>query len=135
MSSNGALPLASVRATIEAVLAPLSDDDPPVLIDYPDSLTPPALVVVWDDPWLEQPQTMGPVMVTANLVVLCVGARVEAGAGIDQIEAMVPYVIDKLRADPQHNWPPASVQAPREWIISNVHYLGARVGYRVPVNV
>jgi hypothetical protein len=134
VSSNGGLLLGEVRATLATVLAPATVDDPPVLIDYPDSVTPPALVVVWDDPWLEQPAAMGPEIVGANLVVLCVGGRIDAGAGIDQVEQLVPYVIDRLRAD-SHPWPLATAQAPREWIISNVHYLGSRLGYRVPVNV
>jgi hypothetical protein len=99
VSSNGGLLLGEVRATLATVLAPATVDDPPVLIDYPDSVTPPALVVVWDDPWLEQPAAMGPEIVGANLVVLCVGGRIDAGAGIDQVEQLVPYVIDKLRAD------------------------------------
>jgi len=115
-------------------LAPAQDTDPEVLIDYPDTVTPPALVVVWDDPWLEQPATMGPCFTIANLVVLCVGSRIEAGAGIGQVETLVAYTIDRLRGDP-HSWPLATTQAPREWIISNIHYLGARLGYRVPVAV
>jgi hypothetical protein len=128
------LHLGEVRARLQAVLAPAQDTDPEVLIDYPDSVYPPALVVVWDDPWLEQPRVMGPCMTIANLVVLCVGSRIEAGAGIDQVEQLVQYTINRLRAD-SYPWPVASAQSPREWIISNVHYLGARLQYRVPVSL
>jgi hypothetical protein len=128
------LALEEVRARLEAVLAPAQDSDPDVHIDYPDSVYPPALVVVWDDPWLEQPRVMGPCMTIANVVVLCVGSRIEAGAGIDQVEQLVVYTINRLRAD-AYPWPVASAQSPREWIISNVHYLGARLGYRVPVSL
>jgi hypothetical protein len=128
------LTLSEVRPALATALAPALPDDPPVLIDYPDMVTPPALVVVWDDPWLEQPQTMGPCNTIANLVVLCVGSRIEAGPGIDQIEQLVTHVIDRLQAD-SNTWPLGTAQAPREWIISNVHYLGARLAYRVPVSV
>jgi hypothetical protein len=134
MSTNGDLPLGEVRAQLAQVLAPAVDSDPDVLIDYPDQVTPPALVVVWDDPWLEQPRTMGPTVTLANIVVLCVGARIEAGPGIDQVEQLVTYTIDRLRSD-GHSWPLLAAQAPREWIISNVHYLGSRLTYRVPVTV
>lgn len=134
LSSNGALALGEVRASLALALAPAQATDPDVLIDYPDTVTPPALVVVWDDPWLEQPRSMGPCVTIANLVVLCVGSRIDAGAGIDQVETLVAYAIDRLRSDP-NSWPLATTQSPREWVISNVHYLGARLGYRVPVAV
>jgi len=128
------LHLDEVRARLQAVLAPVADTDPDVHIDYPDSVYPPALVVVWDDPWLEQPRVMGPCMTIANVVVLCVGSRIEAGPGIDQVESLVQYTIGRLRAD-SYSWPVASAQSPREWVISNVHYLAARLQYRVPVNL
>jgi hypothetical protein len=128
------LHLGEVRARLESVLAPAQDGDPDVHVDYPDSVFPPALVVVWDDPWLEQPRVMGPCMAIANVVVLCVGSRIEAGPGIDQVESLVEYTISRLRAD-TYPWPVASAQSPREWIISNVHYLGARLQYRVPVSL
>jgi hypothetical protein len=123
-----------VRAQVATVLAPSTDSDPDVHIDYPDTVHPPALVVVWDDPWLEQPRTMGPCSTLANLVVLCVGSRVEAGPGIDQVEALVLYTINRLRAD-TYSWPVATAQSPRQWIISNVHYLAARLAYRIPVTL
>jgi hypothetical protein len=136
LAAGGGLPLGEVRQALATALAPVPPaTEPNVLIDYPDMVTPPALVVVWDDPWLEQPRTMGPCVTLANIVVLCVGSRVEAGPGIDTIEQLVTYTIDRLQADTVNKWPLGSAQAPREWIISNVHYLGARLAYRVPVSV
>jgi hypothetical protein len=132
MSTNGALPLTGVRAALATALAPQVEGEPPVHVDYPDTVDPPALVVVWDDPWLEQPRTMGPCFTDANLVVLCVGSRIEAGAGIDTVEQLVEHVLGRLQAD-SHRWPLASAQIPREWVISSVHYLAARLGFRVPV--
>jgi hypothetical protein len=134
VSTNGGLTLGEVRARLLTVLAPAAASDPDVLIDYPDQVTPPALVVVWDDPWLLEPQTMGPCETLANIVVLCVGSRIEAGPGIDTVEQLVAYTIGRLRAD-SYPWPMATAQAPREWIISNVHYLGARLAFRVPVAI
>src|SRR5262245_53600676 len=134
VAATAFLSLSQVRPTLAQVLAPMAPGDPEVLTDYPDTVTPPALVVVWDDPWLEQPTTMGPCDLTANLVVLCVGSRIEAGPGIDMVEEMVAFTIDRLRAD-AYRWPLASTQAPREWVISNVHYLAARLAVRVPVAI
>src|SRR5262245_25030216 len=110
------LRLDGVRARLQTVLAPSLDTDPALHIDYPDQLSPTALVIVWDDPWLEQPRTMGPYITLANLVVLCVGSRIEAGPGIDQVEACVLYTIGRLEQD-TYPWPVATAQSPREWII------------------
>ena len=134
MSVLEALALEDVRPMVAQILAPTATDDLEVHIDYPDSVEPPALVIVWADPWLEQPVAMGPCELIANMDVLCVGSRIEPGPGIDQVERLVVYTIDRMRSD-VHRWPLRTSQQPREWIIGGPHYLAARLGYRVPVNV
>lgn len=132
MSTNGVLPLTEVRGQAAAALAPAGDDDPEVFVDVVDAVTPPAILLAWDDPWLEPQQNVAGCWHFANLAVLCVAGRLEPGPGIQTLEQMAGYVIERLRAD-DYNWPQASSQAPREFRIGDVPYLGARVIYRIPV--
>jgi hypothetical protein len=126
--------LTEVRSRAAAALAPASDTDPQVFVDVVDSVTPPALLLVWDDPWLV-PATVAGMngFYNAQLVVLCVAARLEPGPGVEALEQLVDYTISRLHAD-VNRWPQASSQAPRVFEIGGVPYLGARVIYRVPVS-
>ena len=124
-----ALELTEVRSRAAAALAPSADSDPEVLFDYPDSATPPSLILVWDDPWLEA-ETFGPCLFQARLAVLCLVARINPA--ISQLEAIVGQVIARLAAD-GNTWPNASVQAPRRFDIGGVPLLGARVIYELKV--
>ena len=133
MSSNGTLLLGEVRARAATALAPLTDDDPTVLVNLVDAVQPPALMLEWDDPWLEA-ETFGRALWFGNLVVLCLAARVQPGPGVEKLEQLAAYTIGRLQAD-TYPWPVASLQAPRVFTIGNVPLLGARVGYRVPVTV
>ena len=134
MSSNGTLPLSEVRGRVAAVLAPASDADPAVHVDVVDAVTPPAILLVWDDPWLESQMSIDSCWFFANLTVLCVAARLEPGPGVEKLEQLVSYAISRLQADP-YTWPQASSRAPRVFTIGNIDYLGARVTYRMPVTI
>jgi hypothetical protein len=129
------LRLTEVRAAAAIALAPVIDSDPVVHVDVVDSLTPPALLLVWDDPWLV-PGTVASMNghYDAQFVVLCVAARLEPGPGVETLEQLVDYTIDRLHAD-ANTWPQASAQAPRVFDIGGVPYLGARLVYRVPVQI
>jgi hypothetical protein len=77
--------LTDLRGYVAAVLAGVSEDiavhDGPV-----DSVTPPAYMLVWSDPWLT------PVTVcafTARLDVVCIAARIDPAPGYEQLEQMV----------------------------------------------
>ena len=133
MSQNGSMPLTEIRARAAAALAPVTDDDPEVHTEVVDSLTPPALVLVWDDPWLT-PTAFGQTMFDAQLTVLALASRVEPGPGVTRLEELAVYTISRLQAD-DYPWPQASSQAPRIFEIGGLPYLGARITYRVPVNV
>jgi hypothetical protein len=124
-----AIALNEVRARAASALAPSSDDDADVLFDYPDSVTPPALVLTWDEPWLE-PETMGPCLFTARFAVLCCVARIEPAIG--PLEELIGFVIGRMAAD-DYPWPVASAQAPRWLEFGGVKLLGARVVYRLMV--
>jgi hypothetical protein len=127
-----AVTLTDLRARAAAALAPVTDDDPAVFLDVVDALTPPAILLVWGDPWLTPQALRG--WFDAQLEILCVASRVEPGPGITTLETLVTYAITRLRAD-GYPWPQASSQAPRIFEIAGVPYLGARVVYRVPVAI
>ena len=76
---------------------------------------------------------MGDCWFFANLAVLCVAGRLEPGPGIETLERMAGYVVERLQADSDYAWPPSSSQAPREFRVADIPYLGARVIYRIPV--
>jgi len=136
--TTGVLALTGVRERAAAALAPVDPTDPAVFVEYVDALDPPALMIGWDDPWLEAGfggrPVFGPCEWEARLAIICVAARVEPGPGIQTLEELVAYTINRLRAD-DYPWPVATVQAPRQFTIGNIPLLGARVGYRVPVTV
>jgi hypothetical protein len=134
----GTLALDEVRGRAAAALEPASDSDPTVLVDVVDSLSPPALMLLWGDPWLE-PQSIGVGMNgsglwTARFEILAVASRVEPGPGIAMLESLVAYAVERLRADP-YPWPIATLDAPRRYDIANVTYLGARIFFDLPVTV
>ena len=134
MSAPGTtLKLTDVRARAAAALAPVAPDDPPVLVDLVDSVDPPAIMLLWADPWLE-PQTAGTGFWFARLDAFCIAARVDPGPGVAMLESLVSHTIARMRAD-EYPWPAATLQAPRVFTIAGVPLLGARVSYRLPVTI
>jgi hypothetical protein len=133
MSTNGRLPITAIRAQAAAALAPVTADDPEVHVDIVDSLTPPALLLLWADPWVT-PRTVSGRGYDAQFEVLCVAGRVEPGPGMAKLEQLVSYTIDRLQAD-TYSWPPLTMYAPRRFDIGGITYLGARMIFRVPVTV
>jgi hypothetical protein len=131
--TTGTILLADVRARAAAALAPASSDDPEVIVDVVDALSPPALLLLWSDPWLT-PRTIGSCYFDAQFEVLAVASRVEPGPGLAKLEELVSYTIDRLQAD-DYSWPPLTLYAPRRFEIGNITYLGARLVFRVPVTV
>ena len=127
----GLIGLTGLRARAAAALAPTLDTDPAVMEAPVDAVEPPALIIGWDDPWVEF-QT--PCFWYANLTVLAVAGRIEPGAGVETLEGLIGYVIGRFRDDP-YSWPIASTTAPRLFEINNIPLLGARLVYRAPVTV
>jgi hypothetical protein len=127
-----------LRNMAAAALAPAGDSDPYVFADIVDALEPPALVVDQGDPWLEPGSnglpTVGPCLYTARLTVLCIAGRLEPGPGIDVLERLETYVLDRLRAD-SYEWPLEEVSARSQHDLSGVTYLAATITYAVPVSV
>jgi hypothetical protein len=135
VSVNGTLPLGEVRAAAAAALAPPAGSDLSVHVDYPDAVEPPALVLIWAEPWLEpEPRTIGYCQWTAHLLVRCVASRVEPGPAIDKLEELVAYTIGRMQAD-AHTWPAGLTQTPRLERNADIPLLTARVAYDVPVTI
>ena len=137
MAVAGMISIADVRDVAAEALAPVEDTDPPVIADVVDSLTPPAIMLIWGDPWLEPgvgAVTMGPCVWRARLQVMAVAARLEPGPGIRVLEQLVAYVVARMKTD-TYTWPLDSVSAPRVFDIGSLPYLGARVTYLVPTTV
>jgi hypothetical protein len=137
VSANGTLQLTEVRARVAAILAPTTDDDPAVLVDVVDAISPPAILLIWDDPWLtpQDGARFGPCVFDAQLMLLCIAGRVpEPGPGIETLEWLIGYAISRLQSDP-YPWPQAASRAPRQVTIGGVRYLGAWITYRVPVSI
>jgi hypothetical protein len=129
--------LSDIRDQAAAALEPQGPDDPDVLVDVVDSLYPPVLMLLWDDPWLAPGSgapSMGPCLWTARLQVLCVAGRLEPGPGIRTLEELVAYTVGHMKAD-LYTWPLEGVSAPRVFEIASIAYLGARVTYAVPITV
>ena len=137
MSTNGAFRLTEVRERAAAALAPSSDTDPEVHTDVVDAVTPPALMLLWADPWLNRnvvgARTMSGYW-DAWLEVLCIASRVEPGPGMTKLEELVSFVIARLQAD-TYTWPPETFYSPRRFDIGGITYLGARMIFKVPVTI
>jgi hypothetical protein len=125
------LALSALRARAAQVLAPATDDDPPVMDAPVDAIHPPAYIIEWNDPWIEF-QT--PCLWFAQLAVVCVAGRLDPAAGVETLEQMVADVVTRFRAD-AYTWPQASSSAPRLMEINGVSLLAARIVYRAPVTM
>lgn len=119
-------------------LAPRTDDDPNVQMTA-DAVSPPTLIVVWAEPWLE-PQVNSGLRLgcsfTAHLSVLAVAGRIEPADGIAELEQLVSLVVSRLRAD-AYDWPLPTVGTPLRWrpwqSTQQLEYLACEVRYRTPV--
>ena len=58
-----------------------------------DSITPPALMLGWADPWLDQSEVVGGCRLTGHLAVVAVAGRLSPGDGIAVLEGLVQYVL------------------------------------------
>lgn len=138
MSTTTLIGVTALRDLAAEALAPVDDTDPPVIVDYADSFTPPVLMIIEGDPWITagtgQRPTMGPCLYTARLVVLIAAARLEPGPGIRVLEELEAYVLGRMQAD-AYTWPLESITGAREFPSAGLPFLGARVTYLVPITV
>ena len=129
------LGMGELRTAAAQALAPATDTDPYVFEDLVDNCEPPALVLDQGDPWLtpgqQQVQTFGPCLYTARLRVYCLAGRTEPGPGIDAIEVLQAYVLERLRADP-YTWSLETVGGRGQIDMSGITYFGSVITYLVP---
>lgn len=130
--AGGALALTDVRARAAAALEPVEDTDPAVIAEIVDAVDPPALMLSYEDPWIT-PMGVG-CLYECRLEVICVGARVEPGPGILQLEQLVVYALARMAQD-AYSWALQSIQAPRIFTIGGVPLLAARIVYSVRVSL
>lgn len=134
---QGTLTITDARERAAAALAPrgrmpdAGPDDPDVLMNLVDSLEPPVLMLGWDDPWLA---ASGNCRFVARLAVWCIAARLEPGPGVEVLERLVSYTVERLKAD-FYSWGNPEVSAPRVMPVGNLEYISARVVYTVPVTI
>lgn len=121
--------IAEARDKLAAVLAPVASTDPDVLVSLVDSIEPPALMIGWGDPWLE-PDTS--CFQKGRLVVTAVASRLVPGEGVASLEALVAYVLGRLRAD-TGSWPLDSVSGPRVFTMARTNYLAVRISIRTTI--
>ena len=130
-----ALPLTEVRGACAAALAPQAEDDPSVLVNLVDAVTPPALMLEWADPWVATQSVAGGVgILQATLNVICFAGRLEPGPGVTMLEQLVSLVLTRLAAD-AYPWPLTASQAPRRFDINGVPLLGVRLSFQIPVSI
>jgi hypothetical protein len=133
-ATTGVLTISDARLRAMAALAPATDTDPNVQSRV-DAVSPPALIVLWGDPWLEPASSGGmrrACTFTARLSILAVAGQLDAGAGVETLEQLVTYTIARLSAD-SYSWPLPSVGWPYRQPIGNVMYLAAELRYRPTV--
>jgi hypothetical protein len=129
-----AISLAALRDTAAAALEPQAETDPPVFADIVESVWPPALLIEWDDPWLEAGvglATMGPCLYTARLSIVIVAGRLEPGPGYRTLDELAAHVLQRMRAD-TYPWTLDSVSAPLQRDLAGVPHLAANAVYTVP---
>jgi hypothetical protein len=130
-----ALPLTGVRAAAAAALAPAGENDPAVLADLVDAVEPPALMLEWNDPWVTMRTVAGGLgLFEAQLNVLCFAGRLEPGPGVLVLESLIDFTLGRLQAD-AYSWPLTASQAPRRFDIAGIPLLGARLSFRVPIEL
>jgi hypothetical protein len=120
-----------LRARAAQVLAPVSDQDPPVIDAPPDAVHPPCYILEWNDPWLEF-QT--PSLWFSQLAIVCVTGRLDPQSGTETLEQMAADVVGRFKAD-SYSWPQTGSSAPRMLEINGVSLLAARIVYRAPVTL
>lgn len=121
--------ISDARAKLAAVLAPVDlETDPVVLETLVDSVEPPALMIGWGSPWLEHRTAC---LYNGRLSITAVGARLQPGAGIEQLEQLVGFALGRLHTD--RTFVVESVSEIRVLNVAKVPYLAAHLSVAVPI--
>jgi hypothetical protein len=122
------------RTSAAAALAPVLDDDPDVYPAFVDALTPPAIWLQWEAPWVMQRPgpTLGACTWQAQLTVVLWVHRVEPEPGVDQLETMFDHVTDRFR-QAGLTWPLIASRPPGKSELGGLPLLVATLTYQVPI--
>jgi hypothetical protein len=88
--------LTAVREHYARIAKQVASDDVTVVDSLPDSITPPAVLVAWSDPWLV-PGTF--CAFTAQLELMVVAQRIEPGGQYEVIETLVSDLLTALKSN------------------------------------
>jgi hypothetical protein len=119
------------RVKLGAVIAPQSDDEPPVHLSNVDAVAPPCIIIGWNIPMVDDWRACAAM---GHLTLQLVGARIEAVGGVEAIESMYDTVQRRLREDAV-GWTVRTDEGITALLIGGVQYLGCRVNVRVPIAV
>lgn len=118
--------LTAARQGMATAIKPLVADDVSVSADIPDAVAPPAVYVAWGVPWLV-PQTH--CIGVAQLEVVLVANRIEAGGSYDKLEELVEAVLQVQGQDYQF----VTATAPYPLQIGGNAYLAASVNFTTAI--
>jgi len=133
-ATRGVLGITDARERAMAALAPATDSAPNVQSRV-DAVSPPALIVLWGEPWLEAATSHGmsrACTFTARMSILAVAGQLDAAAGVETLEQLVAFVITRLDAD-AYSWPHPTVGSPLRQPFGGIEYLAAELRYLVTV--
>ena len=116
--------LSDVRVKLAAALAPVSDDEPPV-VDFPDAIPGPCYQLAYGFPWLIPFGNAG-CNWRCNTVVNVIAGRLEPPTNLSTLEDMTATALSRLRVDAQM-WPVDQVGVPENATYAGVTYLAARI--------
>jgi len=124
--------LTDARSKLAALLAPVDNGDPAVLDSLVDAITPPALMLNWNDPWLDSDGTVGRCEYVGHLAVTAVAGRLMPGDGIAKLEELVEYVTARVETE-KATWVIEQVTGPRVFLMARTNYLACRIIVRIVV--
>lgn len=118
------LTLETLRPTIVDVLR---GDDPAANVQLSvESVEPPALLLLWSEPWLEPATACNGF---ARPAICCVAGRIEAPDGVAMLDRLVNYTLSRIRGV----WTWERTTTPDRMTMGNVDYLSCRVILRIPI--
>lgn len=113
--------LTLMRTEVATVAAAAVADDVTVIDSLPDSITPPAVLVAWGDPWLTPGSFCEWI---ATLEVLVVAARIEPGGQYERIEGLVTDLVSAFK---DSQIPIRDITSPYPLQLGGVDYLSASI--------
>lgn len=119
--------LADLRSRVVAALAPTNGDGWNVQPTLVDSITPPAYVLTWGDPWMA-PQTH--CIWQTRLVVVAISHRTDIATGVEVLEQLVETALSRLTTA---GLPSISASAPGPWRHGGINYQASRLTVIQPV--